>query len=150
MPAPRLRQIKATRVADMLDHRANIRICAMRFAAVLFALAVISAPLAARAADVEAGKAIFDRTCKNCHSTEIGVNKVGPSLFHVVGRPSAVVQDYNYSEAMKTLNSTWTPEALDAYLANPRADIHGVKMYFKGLPEQQQRADVIAYLQSLQ
>lgn len=76
----------------------------MRFVSALLTLAVVSLPLAARAADVEAGKAIFNRTCTNCHSTDIGVNKIGPSLYHVVGRPSAVVQDYNYSEAMKNLH----------------------------------------------
>jgi cytochrome c len=145
-----LRQIKAARRSGVLDGGLIVRNRAMRFAAALLALAVISAPLAARAADVEAGKAIFNRTCTNCHSTDIGVNKIGPSLYHVIGRPSAVVQDYNYSEAMKTLHHAWTPEALDTYLSNPRADVHGVRMYFKGLPKPQDRADVIAYLQSLQ
>jgi cytochrome c len=122
----------------------------MRFAVALAALALVYAPPAARAADVEAGKAIFNRTCNNCHSVEIGVNKIGPSPSHVIGRPSAVVQDYNYSAAMKNLHGTWTPAALDAYLANPREGIHGVRMYFKGLPEPQDRANVIAYLESLQ
>jgi cytochrome c len=150
MPASLLRQIKAVPWAGVLDATVMIRNCAMRFAAALFALAVVSAPLAARAADVEAGKAIFNKTCNNCHSTEIGVNKIGPSLYHVIGRPSAVVQDYSYSEAMKNLHHDWSPEALDAYLSNPRSEIHGVKMYFKGLPDPQDRADVIAYLQSLQ
>ena len=122
----------------------------MRFAAALVALALVSGSVAARAADVEAGKAIFDRTCNNCHSADIGVNKIGPSLSHIIGRPSAAIQDYNYSAAMKKLHRTWTPAALDAYLADPRSEIHGVAMYFRGLTDPKDRADVIAYLQSLQ
>ncbi|WP_204848412.1 c-type cytochrome [Rhodopila globiformis] len=104
MAAALLRQIKAARPAGVLDSFVITRNCTMRFVSALLTLAVVSLPLAARAADVEAGKAIFNRTCTNCHSTDIGVNKIGPSLYHVVGRPSAVVQDYNYSEAMKNLH----------------------------------------------
>jgi len=122
----------------------------MRFAAALVALALVPGPSAARAADIEAGKAIFNRICNNCHSMEIGVNKIGPSLSHIVDRPSAAIQDFRYSSAMKELHRTWTPAALDAYLADPRSEIHGVAMYFKGLPDPKDRADVIAYLHSLQ
>jgi cytochrome c len=104
---------------------------------------------AAGAGDVAAGKEIFSRTCQNCHSIEIGVNKVGPSLWDVVGRPAASVPDYQYSEAMKANKAPWTAAALDAYLADPRADVHGVKMFFKGLHEPKDRADVIAYLVTL-
>jgi len=104
---------------------------------------------AADAADVSAGKEIFGRTCQNCHSIEIGVNKVGPSLWDVVGRPAASVPDYAYSSAMKGNKAVWTAASLDVYLADPRGDVHGVKMYFKGLPEAKDRADVIAYLATL-
>jgi cytochrome c len=55
-----------------------------------------------------------------------------------------------YSDAMKNLHAAWTPAALNVYLQNPRGNIHGVKMNFKGLPDPQDRANVIAYLQSLE
>jgi cytochrome c len=113
-------------------------------------LLAITAPQAAGASDIDAGRAIFNQTCRNCHAIEVGVNKVGPSLWHVVGRPSATVEGYAYSDAMKALHGSWTPEALNVYLANPRGDVHGAKMFFKGLPDPQDRANVIAYLQSLQ
>jgi cytochrome c len=99
--------------------------------------------------DAVAGRAIFQRICQNCHSIEIGVNKVGPSLWNVVGRQAAAVPDFVYSDAMKTNKSVWTASSLDAYLADPRGDVHGVKMFFKGLPETKDRTDVIAYLQTL-
>jgi cytochrome c len=122
----------------------------MRFNLPLLAIAALSIFPAARAADVAAGKAIFDTTCRNCHSMEVGVNKVGPSLWHIVGRPSATVGDYAYSDALKSLHTEWSVLALDNYLANPREDVHGVKMYFKGLPETRDRSNVIAYLQGQQ
>jgi cytochrome c len=108
---------------------------------------------AASAADIKgdatAGKAVFERTCRNCHASEIGVNKVGPSLWNVVGRMPASVPDFIYSDAIKASKDVWNETTLDAYLADPRGDIHGVKMFFKGLPEAKDRADVIAYLRTL-
>jgi cytochrome c len=118
----------------------------------LFAVLAMSASpaLAADAGgDAAAGQAIFKRTCQNCHSTEIGVNKIGPSLFNVVGRQPASVPDYAYSDAMKANKTAWDATALDAYLADPRGDVHGAKMMFRGLPEAKDRADVIAYMRTL-
>ncbi len=122
----------------------------MRFAASLFVLAALCVPPAAHAADVAAGRTIFDQTCRNCHSLAVGVNEVGPSLWHVVGRPTASVQGYMYSDALKNLHTEWSVEALDAYLEKPRADVHGAQMFFKGLPEAKDRANIIAYLESQQ
>jgi len=117
---------------------------------VAFVALSASAALAVDAdGDPIAGKALFQRICQNCHSNEIGVNKVGPSLWNVVGRQAGVVPDFQYSEAMKSNKSEWTISSLDAYLADPRGDIHGVKMFYRGLPEAKDRADVIAYLQTL-
>ena len=77
------------------------------------------------------------------------MNKVGPTLFNVVGRLAASVPDYAYSEGMKANRTSWDAASLDTYLADPRGDVHGAKMFFKGLPDAQSRLDVIAYLQTL-
>ncbi|WP_456762975.1 c-type cytochrome [Bradyrhizobium sp. USDA 4011] len=98
--------------------------------------------------DPIAGQAIFQRTCVNCHSLDVGVNKVGPSLWHVVGRQPASVQGFDYSDAMRGNKTPWDAAALDTYLADPRGDVHGAKMFFKGLPDAHDRADVIAYLKT--
>jgi cytochrome c len=116
--------------------------------AVANAMSTTSASFAADG-DPAAGKTIFARTCENCHAVVIGVNKVGPSLWNVVDRKPAAVPDFAYSEAMKANKQPWTVAALDTYLADPRGDVHGVKMFFKGLPSPTDRADVIAYLQTL-
>jgi cytochrome c len=116
----------------------------------LFALLASFASSAwAAEADPVSGSAIFQRTCQNCHAVEIGVNKVGPSLWNVVGRQPASVPDFAYSDGMKANKTSWTVSSLDAYLADPRGDVHGVKMFFKGLAEPKDRADVIAYLLTL-
>jgi cytochrome c len=105
-----------------------------------------------RAAD-NAGKDVFDRTCANCHSLDIGVNKIGPSLWHVIGRPVASLPGFAYSQSMLGVKNdwkNWDEKHLDLYLTNPREVLHGVKMYFKGLPDAKDRAAVIAYLGRLQ
>jgi cytochrome c len=116
---------------------------------VALAMTTLFATAVWAAGDVSRGKEIFQRTCINCHSTEIGVNKIGPSLHGVVGREVAIVPDFIYSDALKATRKTWTEAELDAYLADPRGAMHGVKMFFKGLPDADQRADVIAYLKTL-
>ena len=100
------------------------------------------------AADVEAGKADFKK-CALCHTTEAGKNKIGPSLFGIVGRKAASVENFNYSEAMKKFDHTWDAETLDTYLADPRATVPGTKMIFPGIKDEKERQDVIAYLETL-
>jgi cytochrome c len=100
------------------------------------------------AADVEAGKAKF-KLCAICHSPEAGKIKVGPSLFGIVGRKAGSLEGYSYSDAMKNFGKTWTPETLDAYLTDPRAVVPGTKMIFPGIKDQTERANLIAYLETL-
>jgi len=100
------------------------------------------------AADVEAGKADFKK-CALCHTAEAGKNKIGPSLFGVVGRKSASLDNFNYSEAMKKFDQTWDAENLDKYLTDPRAVVPNTKMIFPGIKDEKERQDVIAYLETL-
>ena len=100
------------------------------------------------AADVEAGKVTFKK-CALCHTTEPGKNKLGPSLLGVVGRKSATLENFNYSEAMKKFDHTWDAETLDTYLTDPRAVVPGTKMIFPGIKDKTERDDVIAYLETL-
>jgi len=109
---------------------------------------LVSADAPGRAADVEAGKTAFKK-CALCHTTEAGKNKIGPSLFGIVGRKSATLGDFNYSEAMKKFDHTWDEGTLDEYLTDPRATVPGTKMIFLGIKDKTERDDVIAYLETL-
>ena len=122
----------------------------MRFSKAILVLCVLAttAGASALAADVEAGKTEFKK-CALCHTTEPGKNKIGPSLFGVVGRKSATLENFNYSEAMKKFDHTWDEASLDEYLTDPRATVPGTKMIFPGIKEKTERDDVIAYLETL-
>jgi cytochrome c len=97
--------------------------------------------------DAEAGKKVFNK-CKICHTLEAGVNKVGPSLAGIVGRPAGAVEGFKYSEAMTGSGLTWDATTIDQYLADPKGFVPGNKMAFVGLKKEEDRANVIAYLQS--
>lgn len=97
------------------------------------------------AGDPAKGKTVFAK-CMACHSLDAGVNKVGPSLHGIIGRHSASIEGFSYSDAMKNANLTWDDATLDKYLTNPKAMIPGIKMAFPGLPKPADRANVIAYL----
>jgi cytochrome c len=122
----------------------------MRFPNLVLALSILSAMPAGSAAagDVEAGKTAFKK-CALCHTAEAGKNKIGPSLFGIVGRKSATVENFNYSEAMKKFDHTWDEETLDTYLADPRATVPETKMIFPGIKDKAERDNVIAYLETL-
>jgi len=100
------------------------------------------------AADLAAGEKIF-RRCAACHKVEDGKNGAGPHLFGVVGRDIASVEGFNYSDALKGLEGTWDVERLNGWIENPRAFLPANKMGFPGLKEEQDRANVIGYLQSV-
>jgi cytochrome c len=120
------------------------------FGAIMLAGAAMMANGAAWAAgDAAAGKTLFMQKCAICHSPVEGQNKIGPSLYGVVGRKAGSLASYTYSDAMKNANRTWDAATLDDYLTNPRQKIPGVKMIFAGLPEESDRQNVIAYLSTL-
>jgi len=112
-------------------------------------LAAIFATHGARAQSVENGKQQFAKKCVICHTAEPGKNKIGPSLFGVVGRKAASVANFSYSDAMKKFDHVWDDATLETYLAEPRKTVPGTKMIFAGLKDKGERDDVIAYLTTL-
>jgi cytochrome c len=119
-------------------------------AAVVATAADISALYAS--ADVEAGKSYFEKKCTVCHNIDKGgANKVGPHLYGVMGRGIASVSDFNYSEAMKkhaAEEPKWTFPAMNAFQWAPRKAVPGTIMAYAGTPKDQERANLIAYLNS--
>src|SRR5216684_1746323 len=98
-------------------------------------LAATVAANSARAQSVENGKQQFTKQCVICHAAEPGKNKIGPSLFGVVGRKAASEANFSYSDAMKKFDHVWDDATLETYLAEPRKIVPGTKMIFAGLKE---------------
>lgn len=102
-------------------------------------------------ADAKHGEQVA-QVCKQCHTFAKGEpNKIGPNLFGVVANENiASVPGYTFSSALlKDKGEKWDPEKLNIWLQNPQHFAPGTKMTFAGLPKEQDRADVIAYLESL-
>ncbi len=91
------------------------------------------------------------KVCLQCHTFGKGEpNKIGPNLFGIMEENIASVPGYTFSAALQKLKGEkWDPEKLNAWLFKPQEFAQGTKMTFAGLPKAQDRADVIAYLESL-
>jgi cytochrome c len=113
----------------------------MGFAAALS----LAAPLALAAGDAAEGEKVFKK-CKACHVIDQEKNRLGPHLIGIVGRVSGAVDGYKYSKAMTEAGITWDEATLNEYLADPKGYVPKNKMAFRGLPKEEDRADVIAYL----
>lgn len=111
-----------------------------------FAAAVLAAGAAFADGDAEAGKQVFKK-CHACHNIgENARNSVGPVLNGIVGRKAGTYEGYTYSDANKNSGITWDVATLQKYLTNPQAVVAGTKMAFPGLPKEEDRNNVIAYL----
>ncbi|PLL14298.1 cytochrome c family protein [Tabrizicola sp. TH137] len=100
-------------------------------------------------ADVAAGEKVFAK-CKSCHKLD-GSDGVGPHLNGIVGKNKGTSAGYAYSDALAALTAdVWSPENLNGFLENPKGYMPGTKMSFAGLPKVDERANLIAYLATVQ
>lgn len=115
---------------------------------ILAAAMLVAMPVAASAADAEAGKTVFNK-CKACHQIGEGAkNAVGPALTGIVGRKAGSVEGFTYSPAMKDSGKTWDEATLKEYLTDPKKSVPGNKMVFPGLKDAADLDNVIEFLKT--
>lgn len=99
-------------------------------------------------ADMAKGEAIFKK-CVACHTIAPGgANGIGPNLNGVLGKSLASHAGFGYSDALKAKGGTWTFEAMNEWLANPKKYAPGNKMTFAGLGNPEERAAILLYINS--
>jgi cytochrome c len=113
------------------------------------AAAVEPLPTRLAKADLAKGEASFKK-CMACHTIASGgANGIGPNLYATLGEGVAEGKGgFAFSDALKAIGGKWDFDKMDAWLTNPRKFATGTKMTFAGLPDGQERANVIAYLNS--
>ena len=100
-------------------------------------------------ADAGKGQKLFKK-CGACHTTEAGgKNKVGPNLWNIVGRDVGAAEGFKYSDAMAGLGGSWSIEALNKFLSNPKGILPGTKMAFSGVKKDGDRANLLLFLKGL-
>ncbi|MFW2543313.1 c-type cytochrome [Primorskyibacter sp. 2E107] len=99
-------------------------------------------------ADPAKGEKVFGK-CRACHKID-GTDATGPHLNGVVGREIDSVAGFGYSGALEQVGDVWTPEHLNTFLTSPKSAAPGTTMGFNGLPKDTDRANLIAYLQTLE
>lgn len=107
------------------------------------------ASVASAEGDPAAGERVF-RQCQACHVIDAEQNRVGPHMVGIFGREAGTVEGFKYSDAMAGSGIVWEEDTIAAYLADPRGYVPGNRMAFAGLRQEQQIADVIAYMKSKQ
>ena len=132
-------------IEEMVGRQRNRRMRRIVIAGLLLA----GSATAALAADPAAGQKIFKAQCGICHTVVAGENRIGPTLFDVVGRRAGSVPGFNYTADHKKLGIVWDAATLDKYLANPRAMVPDTSMVYAGLKDDAERADLVAYLETL-
>ena len=118
----------------------------------LAAVLVTPVVLASSKPDVENGKTIFKQLCGICHAVnhDQGGPVLGPNMVGLVGRKAGTQKDFTlYTPAMKAYGVKWTPKTLSDFLISPLTRVPGTTMPMM-LPDDKQRADVVAYLETLQ
>lgn len=100
-------------------------------------------------ASIEKGQKVAKK-CVACHSFDQGgANKIGPALWGIVDRDIGNYGGFAYSNALTDAAGVWDYEQLNGFLENPKKWSPGTAMAFAGLRKPKDRANIIAYLDSL-
>jgi cytochrome c len=97
-------------------------------------------------ADPAKGEQVFKK-CAACHNADQGgAHALGPNVYAIMGAPVASKPGFAYSDALKGKGGNWDWETMSAWLANPKKFAPGTKMTFAGLGNPEDRANLMAWL----
>jgi cytochrome c len=114
------------------------------------ALALLSgAALAQDGVDPDEARLAFNNHCRQCHVTNEGDHRLGPSLHNIIGREAGSAPGFRYSSAMQNADLVWDEDTLDRYIENPDAVVPGNNMKpYSGITDPEERAKIIAHLEA--
>jgi cytochrome c len=114
--------------------------------ATISTLTLVTSMGTALAQDIAAGETSF-RKCQLCHDVgENAKNKLGPELDGLNGRKAGSVENFNYSEGLKSSGINWTQETFKEFIKDPRGKIPSTTMLFPGIKDDKELGDLWAYL----
>jgi cytochrome c len=117
--------------------------------AMIVAFWIAAADAAFAADEPKGGQEAFNNSCRTCHSSKEGDNRLGPDLHGVIGRKAGSVQGYNYSQSMKNSGITWDEASLDKFITNPDSLVPNNNMKpFTGVSDAGTRKSIIDFLKS--
>lgn len=99
-------------------------------------------------ADADEQKVAFNTHCRNCHSFKQGDNRLGPSMYGIIGAKAGENAGFRgYSGALTGL--TWDEPTLDRFIADPRSVSPGTTMIYPPVADGTIRKKIIAFLKTL-
>jgi cytochrome c len=101
------------------------------------------------AADAAKGEQVFKK-CTACHTINPGgANGTGPNIYGIMGSGIGKHSPgFPYSPALSGKGGNWDWESMSAWLKSPKDFAPGTKMTFAGLNKPEDRANLLAYLNS--
>jgi cytochrome c len=95
------------------------------------------------------GKMIYNNFCRTCHTLKPNDHRVGPTLYHIIGRTAGTIPGYGFTHNMAGSGVVWTEETLDAFMADPDAVVPGNAMRtFAGITDAKVRKAIIDVLKA--
>ncbi len=99
--------------------------------------------------EVEFGRLLVTQRCANCHAVALGEDRYAAPLHSLFGRKAGSLEGYTYSRNIKNLGIAWSASTLDNWLAQTTFDTPDIRMRHVGIPRQDQREAILAFLKTL-
>ena len=126
-----------------------MRSLAPTFSSPAAVILIAALPAAQAQTSSDAGQIAYNNACRTCHSIREGDNRLGPSLYGIVGKKAGTVSGYDSSPAMQQSGVVWDEENLDKFITDPEQVVHGNAMKpFGGISSEDERQKIISHLKS--